>query len=1067
MSARTTEELLQELIEQGRGSGRGGSGGGLGRNGMEKSAQEIAAMTTAAKANAKEFATLRAGMRLTSKAQFDYKIAQEDTAASLREVNNVLAQHKRGLQALTPEQKKSLEAERRRLGAMGDTDAANQRFVAGVQSIAGVVRNIGSTMIAGQAAVAGAIQSGASGFGIALAQLTANANTQNAITQSVASAATSAGAALMTFGVAGRLAGGALVMYAQKMAVESDLKTQAQNARNQILLSGGDALLKTYQEATASGAVLSGGFGQMHQSLKESRLTMEDYTAIVKSSGVQLASTGMGVGEASMMIGRVGKVLKDTKMDRSMLALGYSYQEQGAIMAQVMSDMRRRDPTAVLNDKEVAQRTKQYAIDLATLTNITGKNAKQAAEESRKQTSQLAFQTFLSKLGAKAADTEKAMMSLSPAIRQNVMDVANFGGVVNAQGAIMEATTPALAAMRQALSAAVARGTTPAELEAIQKKYAVSINQSMLGNESLNRAMAVSGGKHEALGKTMAEVNDHSKTMMAAEEARKNAQDAADKSQTGQGEDPATKLMIDMVELGQDIRKKFQEHIIDNLVKMGPLLRGVLASIGAELPGVSSKGVLQRIWKELKDIAIELWKAAKEWGGVWGQAGLVIGGLVAGAVLLAGIWEKLSNTWQTMKSIFGGGKPGTTASGRLPGTGGVVPEGGTRTERYRRPSGTFGTRQVPNVPGGAMPDVGNSGDGLGRFGAGIKSILTGLGQGAGGLIQGILTGIARGIGAFGTTPKVLVGAGILAGSIVLIGGAVAAATWMMGKALPTFAAGLKAFDGINGDDLVKVGKGAAALGAGMAVFGAGSGLASAGSIISNISDGFIKFFGGKTTLDQFREMAELAPQLKSGAEGITLFTKSLGEMILLDISKIDALAGSMEKLQKASAGPGFFTSLGDGATGLLSRIPGVAKAINQGRTGNQGGPVGLGQTVYVNGMAIVGLDYATLNYLIQGLGGKVSAQTPTQTKSKPPDASPTGAVTLASFNAMAKNDPLLFALSELLAVERSKGTLRVDTITKTDMQIALLDRIAASTAKTAGLQDDHARFQTKYLNLLK
>jgi hypothetical protein len=76
-------------------------------------------------------------------------------------------------------------------------------------------------------------------------------------------------------------------------------------------------------------------------------------------------------------------------------------------------------------------------------------------------------------------------------------------------------------------------------------------------------------------------------------------------------------------------------------------------------------------------------------------------------------------------------------------------------------------------------------------------------------------------------------------------------------------------------------------------------------------------------------------------------------------------------------------------------------------------------------------------------------------------------MTQASLTAMAKNDPLLFALSELLAVERSKGTLKVDTVTKTDIQIALLDRIATATAKTANLQDDHARFQQKYLNLLK
>lgn len=1059
---KTAEELLQELLDQGRGTNSRGSGLGGGKY-DEKSASDIAAMAKEAKKSSKEFADLRAGMRLTSKAQFNYKIAQEDTAAALREVNNVLAAHKRGLQALTPEQKKTLEAERRRLGAMETTDSANARFVSGVQSIAGTVRNIGSTMLAGQIAVASAIQGGASGFGIALAQLTANANTQNAITQSVASGATAAGAALMSFGVAGRLAGGAMVMYAQKMAVTSDLNTQAQNARNQILLGGGDALLKTYQEATASGAVLAGGFGQIHKSLKESRLTMEDYTAIVKSSGVQLASTGMGVGEASMMIGRVGKVLKDTKMDRSMLALGFSYQEQGAIMAQVMSDMRRQDPTKALNDKEVAQRTKQYAIDLATLSNITGKNAKQLAEESRKQTSQLAFQGFLAKLGPKAAETEEAMMSLSPAIRQNVMDAANFGDVINRQGALMEATTPALKAMRQELSAAVARGTTPKELEAIQKRYAVSINQSMLGNESLNRAMAVQGGKYESLGTAMADVNAHSKTMLAADQARADAQAAADKAQTGKGEDPATKLMIDMVELGQQIRKKFQEHIIDNLVKMGPLLRSVLASIGSALPGVSPKGVLEAIWERIKEMANDLWHAADSLSEPmqWLFKGAVIfAGAVALLVVGAGLFEKLNNTWQTLRTIFGGGKEEDLASGK---------------KRNERPGGRSGHRGGWSPPGrtsGGVPDLGGTSDGLGKFGAGIKSILTGLGQGAGGLIRGVLEGIAAGVSAF--NPAFAKGAFWLSAGILLISGALAGAAYMLGKTLPTFAEGLKAFDGINGDNLLAVGKGAGALGLGLAAFGAGSGLAGVGSIISNVADGFIKFFGGKTTLDQFREMAELAPKLKTGAEGITTFTKSLGEMILLDVKKIDALANSMEKLQSATSGPGFFNSMGNAALGTVTQIDAVKNAINRGANINQGGAMGAGQTVYNGGKAVVWAQMlpGDRDILINGIRGTVStAAVPTtrpasMSSSKPEDRQ-TGGLTTASLNAMAKNDPVLFALTQLLETERAKDRATDGQTSKIDIAIKLMDRMAEDMAKQTGHQAEYALWAKKNVLIKK
>jgi hypothetical protein len=935
-------------------------------------------------------------------------------------------------------------------------------------AVAGMVRNIGSTMIAGQAAVAGAIQGGASGFGIALAQLTANTNNQNAMTQSLAGSMTSASTALMGFGLAGKFAGGAMMMYAQKVAVESDLRAQATNARNQILLSGGDALLKTYTEATRSGAVLANGFGQMSQSLKGSRYTMEDYTAIVKSSGEQLASTGMGVGEASMMIGRVGKVLKDTKMDRQMLALGISYQEQGQLMAQAMSDMRRRDPNRALNDQEVAQRTKQYAHDLAVLSDITGKDAKARQEESRKATGQLAFQQFLAGLGKNGEVVGKAMETLNPQIRQNVMDMANFGSVINKQGAMMTAANPALDAMQRELFNAAQTGKLTNDMAIrIQGKYSKSVNEGMMSNRGLALAMAAPESKLASLGNASAEVREELLKMRDAEKIIREIREAEANSGAGGKEDPATKLMLNMTELGQDIRKAFQDHIISKLVEMGPLLEGVLKSIGKELPGVSSKGVLQAIWEQLRKLATELWKAAGEWGGVWAQGGLVVAGLVAALAVAGSVWKTVFNAFENIKALFGmGGAPGTTASG-TPGKPGSTASGSSR------PS-PMGNRNIPvpadfgKTPGGSVPGGSTSSE-LGKFGAGIKSILTGLGQGAGGLIEGVLTGIANGIAAF--KPPVLIGAAVLSAAIVLIGGAVAAATWMMGKALPTFAEGLTAFNTVNGENLKQVGIGAAALGAGLGVFGAGSALAGVGGLISNISDGLVKFFGGKTTLDQFREMAELAPKLKTGAEGIVTFTKAMGDLLLLDIKKIDALAEKLERLQKATtAEGGFFSGIGQAALGSL---PDAVKAqIAKGEAMSKGGALGAGQTAYLQGAAVVHLSQQTVNALKGTAGAMVTAPAvpnarPTSMSSSKPEDRPAGGLTQASLNNLAKSDPVLFALTQLLEVERAKDRASDGTTSKVDIAIKLMDRIAEDMARQTGHQAEYTQWARKNVLLKK
>ena len=206
--------------------------------------------------------------------------------------------------------------------------------------------------------------------------------------------------------------------------------------------------------------------------------------------------------------------------------------------------------------------------------------------------------------------------------------------------------------------------------------------------------------------------------------------------------------------------------------------------------------------------------------------------------------------------------------------------------------------------------------------------------------------------------------------------------------------------------------------------------------------------------------------MKLGADGITKFTKSLGDLILIDVKKIDTLATAMAKLQAATAGPGFFSSVGDAATGLLYKVDFIKNLIGDARGG--GSSLGTGQTSYLNGAAVVHLSQQTVNSLIQGLGGKIPtvAQPASATTSKPPDAS-TGGITSASFAAMAKNDPLLFALSQLLEIERAKDKLRTGDVSKTDIQTALLDRIAEATAKTAGSTEAHAAFQKKFNYMLK
>ena len=126
-------------------------------------------------------------------------------------------------------------------------------------------------------------------------------------------------------------------------------------------------------------------------------------------------------------------------------------------------------------------------------------------------------------------------------------------------------------------------------------------------------------------------------------------------------------------------------------------------------------------------------------------------------------------------------------------------------------------------------------------------------------------------------PAVAIGAAAFAAAIVLVGGAVAGAAYLLGKAMPTLSDGFKSFEELDGVKLLQVGKGIAAIGAGMAAFGAGKAIEGIGGLVGSIGG----FFGGKdklTPLEQLKIFSETpinAVQATSNANALVSYSKAM------------------------------------------------------------------------------------------------------------------------------------------------------------------------------------------------
>ena len=197
--------------------------------------------------------------------------------------------------------------------------------------------------------------------------------------------------------------------------------------------------------------------------------------------------------------------------------------------------------------------------------------------------------------------------------------------------------------------------------------------------------------------------------------------------------------------------------------------------------------------------------------------------------------------------------------------------------------------------GGGVPGMGNAG----ATGAGIGNFLQGLGSGVGSIMKGLATGLQ----SF-NNPAILLGATIFGGSvaaiIATIGAGIAAASWIMGKALPTLSEGIDSFARIDGDRLVTTAKGITALGGALVAFSAAGALAGVGNVFSNIIGGITKFFGGDDITTKISNMVAkftpLAPQLsvlgpsiQSLGTGLLDFSKAINSIDITKAEKVREL----------------------------------------------------------------------------------------------------------------------------------------------------------------------------------
>ena len=333
--------------------------------------------------------------------------------------------------------------------------------------------------------------------------------------------------------------------------------------------------ISAFNTLSSSGAMFADGMTGMRAAAGAANLTLAQFTAIVKSSSSQLADSGMSVGAASEFTGRVLAKGGDG-MKKSLAKLGYSFEEQGELVAQVMKDMRGSSVGPLTSsDAEVAEQTQKYAENLRIIADITGEDAKGKMEAARNSANQLAFQQKLSKMSdIERENAIKAMSNMNKQEQMDFMDKVNFGAVINKTGALMAAMLPEYSSKLNDSVASFRAGTLDdTKQREINAKHQEGINQQIMANTGLGTAGAAHhGGDIEAQAAAQMDLFNFNKkyTKEAVETATKDTKGQKDTK------DDLTKNLVGAEVSLQNFQRAMEEDLTPVIAQFGKFTMDML-----------------------------------------------------------------------------------------------------------------------------------------------------------------------------------------------------------------------------------------------------------------------------------------------------------------------------------------------------------------------------------------------------------------------------------------------------------------------------------------------------------
>tara|TARA_E500000081_G_scaffold40743_1_gene44417 strand:- start:899 stop:4210 length:3312 start_codon:yes stop_codon:yes gene_type:complete len=616
-----------------------------------------------------------------------------------------------------------------------------------------------------------------------------------------------------------------------------------------------DNSVESFRQLSTVGGAIGNDITKVRRAAADMELNMDEYTQLIISNGEALRALGGDVQTGQMRFAAMNKNLKASGSFAELKNLGFTIMDLNEGMADYITLQRNSGRLEGRSTESLAKGSADYLKQIDLLARATGKSRKEveaslqaqavdagirglldAFRDAEGNLSQegLNLQASLALIDQYAGESGTAFKELMMGLPQSDVTAEFLAGLGSAGPKIQEALMK------------VGEGADPQILIDAMANAGGALEEFAkfdTGNrvqDAKDRAIFITG-----LRKTnpaLADFLDMSTKLTAAKTV--NIDDIKKQQQIS---NDSTKSMLTFDDAIKSIRGVIQTALLDS---------GLFEALGDAMGGLSDVFGDAEFKKRIEELAQAFASKTKEFINLFKEGGFkavfneAISGL--GGILGDAFVSAITNP----KVILG------------------IAGAFAALFALKAVSGAF-TSGISSLFGGG--GGGKTGGGGTKGGTGGAKVGKNVGGFVGGLGEGVMKGAAAGLKAF-AHPMVPVGAAALGAAIVAIGAGIAGASWILGKALPTFVDGLKSFEDLDGEALGSAALGMTKLSGAMAAFGAGTAVAGLGTLVGGITEGIGKLFGAEDPLEKVKRFAAAkidGERVKTNAEALIAFSSAM------------------------------------------------------------------------------------------------------------------------------------------------------------------------------------------------